>query len=243
MIELRAFKDLGRFENDWLKSRFHFSFAEYTDPERMAHGPLRVWNDDIIVPGGGFAMHSHRDMEIITYVRRGAITHEDHLGNKGRTEAGDVQVMHAGTGIQHSEYNHEAEPAEIFQIWILPASEGGAPGWAAREFPKADRSGALVTLASGRPGASNAPSAPSSDGDEALPINQDASMLAATLNAGQSATHDIAPGRRAYLVVAAGAIEVNGVAMNVRDGAAIEDEASLAITARADSEIILIDLP
>jgi len=233
MIELRPFDALGQFENDWLNSRFHFSFAEYSDPERMNHGPLRVWNDDIFAPGGGFAMHGHRDMEIITYVRRGAVTHEDHLGNKGRTEAGDVQVMHAGTGIKHSEYNHEAEPTEIFQIWIIPASNGGPPGWATREFPKAERDGALVTLASGRPGVNGS----------ALPINQDASMLAATLTAGQSATHEMEPGRRAYLVVADGAIEVNGVAMRGRDGAAIEDETRLTITATSDAEIILIDLP
>jgi len=236
MIELRPFDGLGRFENDWLTARFHFSFAEYKDPARMGHGPLRVWNDDTIVPGGGFPMHGHRDMEIITYIRQGAISHEDHLGNKGRTEAGDVQVMHAGTGIMHSEYNHEAEDTLIYQIWIEPASTGGAPGWAAREFPKADRAGALITLASGRPGA------PSTDGD-ALPINQDASLLAATLTTGQSASHDLDPGRRAYLVLVSGAIEVNGVAMNTRDGAAIEDEASLAITATSDAEIILVDLP
>jgi len=233
MIDRRSFANLGRFDNDWLSARYHFSFAGYHDPARNGIGPLLVWNDDTVRPDRGFDMHGHRDMEIITYVRSGAITHQDHLGNRGRTEAGDVQVMHAGTGIRHSEYNHEAEPTEIFQIWIIPASPGGPPGWATREFPKAERDGALVTLASGRPGVNGS----------ALPINQDASMLAATLTAGQSATHELEPGRRAYLVVADGAIEVNGVAMRGRDGAAIEDETRLAITATSDAEIILIDLP
>jgi redox-sensitive bicupin YhaK (pirin superfamily) len=233
MIDLRPYDGLGRFENDWLTSRFHFSFAQYMDPARMGFGPLRVWNDDTIVAGGGFPMHGHRDMEIITYVRRGAISHEDHLGNKGRTAAGDVQVMHAGTGIMHSEYNHEAEETEIFQIWIVPATVGGAPGWGAREFPKADRAGALVTLATGRPDPNG----------EALSINQDASLLAATLTAGQSASHNLDPNRRAYLVLAAGAAEVNGRPMAARDGAAIAGEDGLAITARADAELILVDLP
>ncbi|MDH3232311.1 MAG: pirin family protein [Alphaproteobacteria bacterium] len=233
MIDLRPFAELGRFENDWLSARFHFSFAEYVNPDRMGFGPLRVWNDDTIQPGGGFAMHGHRDMEIITYVRRGAISHEDHLGNKGRTVAGDIQVMHAGTGIQHSEYNHEGEDTLIYQIWIEPASTGGPPGWSAREFPKAEREAGLVTLASGRPGAS----------DDALPINQDASLLAATLEAGQTTTHALEPGRRAYLVPATGAIEVNGAALEARGGAAIEGEDRVTITAREDSEIILVDLP
>jgi len=233
MLDPRPFESLGQFENDWLSARFHFSFAEYSDPARMGFGPLRVWNDDTIVAGGGFAMHGHRDMEIITYVRRGAISHEDHLGNKGRTVAGDVQVMHAGKGIMHSEYNHESDEALIYQIWIEPASTGGAPGWAAREFPKADRVGELVTLASGRADADT----------DALPINQDASLLAATMSVGQTVTHALEPGRRAYLVAATGAIEVNGQRLGERGGMAIEGEDAISIEAQEESEIILVDLP
>ena len=141
MIEIKRFDDLGRFQNDWLSARYHFSFANYYDPAQMGVGALRVWNDDTIRPGTGFDLHGHRDMEIITYVRAGAITHQDHLGNKGRTEAGDVQVMSAGKGIMHSEFNQEEEPTQIFQIWIEPAVQGVEPRWEARAFPKAERAG------------------------------------------------------------------------------------------------------
>ena len=136
MIELVPFNTLGRFENDWLSARYHFSFAEYFDPRRMGFGPLRVWNDDRIRPGNGFPMHGHRDMEIITYVRKGAVSHQDHLGNRGRTEAGDVQVMSAGKGIMHAEYNLENDDTELFQIWIEPAHKNVRPRWAARQFLK-----------------------------------------------------------------------------------------------------------
>ena len=186
MIEIRTFDTLGRFDNDWLSARYHFSFANYHDPARRGFGPLLVWNDDTIQPGRGFDRHGHRDMAIITYVREGAISHEDHLGNRGRTEAGDVQVMSAGTGIQHAEFNQETEPTRIFQIWIEPSRTGVAPRWEKRQFPKDDRGGALVTLASGRDrGADDGPEGP----EGALPIYQDAAILGATLDAGQSVTH------------------------------------------------------
>ncbi|CAE6926912.1 Pirin domain-containing protein [Pseudomonas marincola] len=139
MIEVRPFEQLGGANHGWLAARHHFSFAEYYDPKRMAWGQLRVWNDDEIAPQTGFPPHPHRDMEIITYVRKGAITHQDNLGNKGRTEAGDVQVMSAGTGITHSEYNLEDETTQIFQIWIMPNQFNSAPSWGAKPFPKAER--------------------------------------------------------------------------------------------------------
>lgn len=233
MLELRPFDSLGRFENGWLSSRFHFSFAEYFDPERMGFGPLRVWNDDRIAPAGGFPMHGHRDMEIITYVRSGTVTHEDHLGNRGRTEGGDVQVMTAGKGIMHSEFNHHDEPVELFQIWIEPAERRLRPAWATRRFPRDGRSGRLVPLASGRSG----------DEDEALPIHQDAAIFGATLAAGERIGHALAPGRRAYLVAAAGNLNVNGTPVRTRDGAAILGEASIDIEATNDAEIVLADLP
>ena len=149
MLELRPFNTLGGAHHGWLDAHHHFSFAEYYDPQRMNWGNLRVWNDDVIAAGTGFPLHPHRDMEIITYVREGAITHQDNLGNKGRTEAGDVQVMSAGTGIAHSEYNLEDKETRIFQIWIEPTRRGEAPSWGSKPFPKGERSGKFVTLASG----------------------------------------------------------------------------------------------
>jgi quercetin 2,3-dioxygenase len=230
MIELRPFAKLGGADHGWLKARHHFSFASYYDPGNMGHGALRVWNDDEIAPNTGFPAHPHSNMEIITYVREGAITHQDSLGNKGRTEAGDVQVMSAGSGIRHSEYNLEPGKTKIFQIWIEPKMQGGAPTWGAKPFPKADRSGKLVTIASGR------------DGDNgALPIRADARVLATTLKSGESAEYAPDKGRHLYLVPAAGSVEVNGVRVNARDGAAIRDEATLKITALEDSELVLVD--
>ena len=149
MIQVQPFAALGRFRNHWLNARHHFSFGEYHDPARMGVGSLRVWNDDEVAPGTGFDPHPHRDMEIVTYIREGAITHRDSLGNEGRTEAGDVQVMHAGTGIVHAEYNKEQVPTRLFQIWILPGTKGVAPGWGTRRFPGRVE-GALTVLADGR---------------------------------------------------------------------------------------------
>ena len=189
-----------------------------------------MWNDDEIAPNSGFPAHPHANMEIITYVREGAITHQDSLGNKGRTEAGDVQVMSAGSGIRHSEYNLEPSKTKIFQIWIEPTTKGGQPTWGAKPFPKSDRSGKLVTIASGI------------DGDrDALPIRADARVLATTLKAGESAEYSAEKARHLYLVPAAGSVEVNGVRVNARDGAAIRNEAKLTITALEDSELVLVD--
>ena len=235
MIEHKPFDKLGRFDNDWLSARYHFSFANYYDPHNMGVGPLRVWNDDTIRPGTGFDLHGHRDMEIITYVRTGAITHQDHLGNVGRTEAGDVQVMSAGTGIMHAEFNREDEPTQIFQIWIEPAVHGVAPRWETRSFPRAGREGQLVPLASGR-------KEHASGEGGALPIHQDAALFAATLKAGQSVTHRLEPGRKAYLVAATGRLQVNGAAVAARDGVTLQDVETIAIEAGEDSEVLLADV-
>jgi redox-sensitive bicupin YhaK (pirin superfamily) len=230
MIERRPFETLGGADHGWLKAKHHFSFARYYDPERMGHGALRVWNDDEIAPNTGFPPHPHADMEIITYVRQGAITHEDNLGHKGRTEAGDVQVMSAGSGIRHAEYNRENVPAKIFQIWIEPHKAGGEPSWGAKPFPKRDRSGRFVPLASGF--AADA---------EALPIRAKARVLGATLQAGETAKYELGPGRHLYLVPAEGSVEVNGVRIDARDGAAVADEALIAVKALEDAEIVLVD--
>jgi hypothetical protein len=230
MIERRPFGDLGGADHGWLKAKHHFSFARYYDPERLGHGALRVWNDDEIAPNTGFPPHPHADMEIITYVRQGAITHEDSLGHKGRTEAGDVQVMSAGSGIRHAEFNREPVPTTLFQIWIEPEGGGGEPSWGAKPFPKSDRSGRFVPLASGFAG-----------DDDALPIRAPARVLGATLKAGDVAEYALGAERHGYLVPAQGSVEVNGVRILTRDGAAISNEPVLKIKALEDSEIVLVD--
>ena len=231
MIEHRPFDTLGKANHGWLDANHHFSFAGYHDPERVNWGALRVWNDDIIAPKSGFPTHPHRDMEIITYVRTGAITHRDSMGNEGRTEAGDVQVMSAGNGVQHSEFNLEDEETTLFQIWIIPSERGGQPGWGARKFPKDDRAGQFVPLASG-----------AANDDDALNIRTDARVLGATVKAGESVTY--APRtaeRHLYLVPATGSIRIADIEAKARDGIAITKEDSITITALEDSELVLVD--
>ena len=229
MIELRPFNSLGAADHGWLDAHHHFSFAEYNDPARTNWGQLRVWNDDTIAPKSGFPPHPHRDMEIITYVRKGAISHKDNQGNEGRTEAGDVQVMSAGTGIAHAEYNLEDETTQIFQIWIIPDQRGGEPSWGARPFPKDGREGRFVTLASGK-------------GDEdSLPIRADARVLGATVKAGEAVTYETDAQRHLYLVPATGKVRIGDVEVNARDGAAITGLDKIEITALEDSELVLVD--
>ncbi len=230
MIDKRPFDTLGHADHGWLDARHHFSFAGYHDAQRPGWGAIRVWNDDRIAGGSGFPAHPHRDMEIITYVRSGAITHGDSLGNQGRTGAGDVQVMSAGTGVRHAEYNLEDEPTTLFQIWIEPRTRGGEPSWGAKPFPRDDRSGRFVTLASGF-----------AEDADALPIRADARVLGATARAGEVLTHHVGAGRHAYLVPATGAVEVNGVRLDARDGAALSGDEVFTIRALEDSEIVLVD--
>lgn len=229
MIERRPYAELGGANHGWLDTRHHFSFASYHDPERMRWGRLRVWNDDAIAPGTGFPPHPHANMEIITYVRRGAISHADSLGNKGRTVAGDVQVMSAGTGITHAEYNHEPDTTEIFQIWIEPTSRGQAPSWGTKPFPKADRAGQFVVLASGY-----------AEDSQALPLRTNARVLGALVKAGEKLEYALEAGEKAYLVPSSGRIRVNGVTVEARDGVAIEDERSLEIRAEEEAELVLV---
>ena len=229
MIDKRAFAGLGGADHGWLKARHHFSFGEHVDPQRMGWGALRVWNDDEIAPHAGFPPHPHRDMEIITYVRSGAITHRDSLGNEGRTAAGDVQVMSAGSGVRHAERNAESETTTLFQIWIHPRAPGGEPAWGARPFPRDGRSGRFQVLASGF------------GEPDALPIRADAQVLGATLAAGETAVHVLAPERHAYLVSASGRVRVNGVELDARDGAAITGETPLEVEALDKAEVVLVD--
>jgi len=233
VIEPRPFASLGGADLGWLQARHHFSFGAYRDPARMGWSRLRVWNDDQIAPGTGFDPHPHRDMEIITYVREGAVSHRDNLGNSGRTEAGDVQVMSAGTGIVHSEYNLETTATMLFQIWLLPDILGARPSWGTRRFPLAARAAAFEVLASGRAADAGSP---------ALPINVDGAVLAATLQAGQTLHQGLERGRAAYLVAAKGTVMVNGHRLGPRDGAAIAAEQALTITAEDAAELVLVEM-
>lgn len=234
MIDIIPFENIGEADHGWLHARHHFSFAEYQNPSRMGFGPLRVWNDDMIRADAGFPMHPHKDMEIITYLRNGAITHEDSLGNLGCTVAGDVQVMSAGTGIVHSEYNRESEDTTLFQIWIHPDKRGYEPRWETRRFPQTAGDARLAVLASGRE---------CDIGSDALLIHQDAALLCATLNKGQSVTHTMGAGRGAYLVPARGALTINGTSVPERAGMSATEESELEITAEQDTEIVIVDVP
>jgi redox-sensitive bicupin YhaK (pirin superfamily) len=228
MIDIRPFKSLGHADHGWLDARHHFSFSNYHDPERMGWGAIRVWNDDKIAAKSGFPPHPHRDMEIITYVRTGAITHQDSMGNKGRTAAGDVQVMSAGTGVTHAEYNLDDEETTLFQIWVETDKPGAEPAWGAMPFPKEDRAGSFQLLASG-----NAD-------DGALSINADARVLGATVNHGASIDYETGESRHVYLVPS-GKVRVNGVEANARDGIAITAEKRITIEADEDVELVLVD--
>ena len=228
MIDIRKFESLGHADHGWLDARHHFSFAGYHDPNRMGWGRIRVWNDDRIAANSGFPPHPHRDMEIVTYVRTGAITHQDSMGNKGRTAAGDVQVMSAGTGVTHAEYNLEDEDTTLFQIWIETDKPGARPGWGAMPFPKESREGKLQLLASGN------------GEDGVLHINADARILGATLKAGDTLDYAADPERHLYLVPSA-RVEVNGAAADKRDGVAITGEDRITVKAEEDAELVLVD--
>ena len=230
MIDIRPFATLGHADHGWLDARHHFSFANYHDPDRMGWGSIRVWNDDTIAAQSGFPPHPHRDMEIVTFVRSGAITHRDSLGNEGRTAAGDVQVMSAGTGITHAEMNREDEATTLFQIWIIPDRQGEQPGWGQRSFPKATREGGFEVLASG-----------DAEADDALPIRTDAKVAAATLAKGQSAVWNTSGERHQYLVAPKGRVTVNGREAQPRDGIAVTGESEIVVEALDDAEIVLVD--
>jgi redox-sensitive bicupin YhaK (pirin superfamily) len=230
MLQVRSSPTLDGGDFDWLKAKHHFAVTPDGNPANGPLGALVVWNDDEIAPGKGFGLHGHADMEIVSYVREGTVTHRDSLGNIGRTTAGDVQAISAGTGIRHSEHNLGAEPLRLFQIWLRPRMRGGQPQWWTGRFPKADRANHFVVLASGLPG----------DRD-ALPIRADARVLGATLLAGARLEHELSGFRYAYVAPARGRVEVNGHRLDVGDGIAAIDEHRLTILAEEDSELILVE--
>jgi redox-sensitive bicupin YhaK (pirin superfamily) len=228
MIKVYPYEELGHASHGWLDARHHFSFANYYNPERMGLGTLRVINDDVIKAGAGFDAHPHRNMEIITYVRSGAITHRDSQGNEGKTLAGDVQVMSAGTGVFHSEYNLENEDTNIYQIWIEPKVRGIKPDWDAHEFPKEPVDTSLKLLVSG-------------DEEAPLHINQDAYIYAGILKADKELDHPIH--QQAYLLVSEGEIELEGQHLKKGDGAEVDNTSSIKLYALKDSEVLVIDVP
>lgn len=230
MLTHRRWKSLDGAARGWLRAKHHFVVSTDGNHAHAALGPLIVWNDDEIAVGSGFPLHGHRDMEIITYVRQGLLGHRDTLGSEGTIHAGDVQVMSAGTGIRHAEFNKGEVPLKLYQIWLLPREGGGEPAWDTRPFPRSDRSGRFVALASGF-----------ARDEGALPIRADARVLGAMLKAGDSVRHDLGPARRAYLVVASGRIEVNGEPVGPLDGVAITQVGAAQISALEDSELVMVD--
>jgi quercetin 2,3-dioxygenase len=233
MLDIRKAKQRGTANFGWLDSRHTFSFGDYHDPKHMGFGPLRVINEDRVSPGQGFGTHGHRDMEIISYVLEGALEHKDSIGTGSVIRPGDVQVMSAGTGIRHSEFNHsKREPVHFMQIWIIPDREGIVPRYEQKTIPDAETRGRLRLVGS-------------SDGrDGSVVIHQDVELFAARLNPGERVTHAFASGRKGWLQIARGAVQANDHDLEAGDGAAIDGEPTLIIEGKAsDSEVLLFDLP
>ena len=233
MISPRLAGDRGKADFGWLDGRHTFSFGEYHDPAQMGFGPLRVINEDRVQPGKGFGTHAHRDMEILSYVLEGALEHKDSIGTGSVIRPGDVQVMSAGTGIRHSEFNPSpTEPVHFLQIWVLPARDGIAPRYEQKRFLDARKRGRLLLVGS-------------SDGrDGSVVIHQDVELMASVLTSGQHVSRPLRPGRNAWLQVVRGIVDLNGPELGTGDGAAIEVEPTLAVTGKAEqSEFLLFDLP
>jgi quercetin 2,3-dioxygenase len=228
MLYLRSFGDISGLDAGWLQAKHHFAIGPYGNPAHKAVGNLIVLNDDEIAPHTGFGLHHHENVEIVSYLREGTVTHRDDQGNIGKTHAGDVQVMSAGTGMRHSEENEEDVPIRLFQIWLKPSAAGGIPQWGNKPFPKADRAGAFVPLASGR------------NAEGALPIRADAEVYGALLHAGGRTSFSFRKGDAGYLVPATGEVEVGMVQVGAREGLVIENEKMVAINALRDSELILV---
>ena len=230
MIKIYPYEELGHRDFGWLDARYHFSFSSYRNPARMGFGALRVINDDIVKAGHGFAPHDHDNMEIITYVRSGAITHKDSEGHEGRTEAGDVQVMSAGSGIEHSEFNHEKTDTTLYQIWILPREQNIKPRWDMRQFPREASNDSLPVLVSGY----------SDAGGNVMQINADAAIYGGKLTKGKRITQPLRD--QGYLLVSEGRVLVDGQEMKKGDGAEITKLDALTLEALENSEIVLIDV-
>lgn len=231
MLKHRLRHNLGGGDFGWLRAKHHFKVTPDGNPDHHPLGALVVWNDDVIAPGTGFPMHSHENMEIVTYVLEGAVSHRDSSGGQGKTESGDVQVMSAGTGIRHEERNAESEPLRFFQIWLRPRAIGGRPCWGTRPFPKSDRAKQWVVLASG-----------AATDENALPINADARVQGALLKAGESLHLSLQKTSQCYLVPTLGTVVVNGERVEAGSGVAISDESMLTLSALDDTEVVLVEV-
>jgi hypothetical protein len=231
MIQHRRKLSLDAHDMGWLKARHHFIVEPAGNLAHQRLGPLIVWNDDEFAPGTGFPMHGHRDVEIISYIREGVVSHRDSAGGEGRTSAGDVQVISAGSGIRHEEFNREETPLKLYQIWIESNQIGAKPRWQTRPFPRAHRAGHLVTLASGLPG-----------DQSAVPIRANARVMGVTLKAGESVSRPLAAASQAYLVAALGSLRVNGDAVNAGDGVALADVSRLVLEATSDAEVVMVEV-
>jgi quercetin 2,3-dioxygenase len=230
MLQLRTWNSLGGGDYDWLKARHHFAVDSQGNPAHARLGSLVVWNDDEIAPHGGFPMHAHRDMEIVTYVREGVLHHEDNSGGRGQIRAGNVQALSAGRGIRHAEYNDGDAPLRLFQIWLLPRRHGIDPRWATKNFAEVKRAGRLVPLVSGF-----------AEDEDTLRIDADARVLGAAVETGQRIEYALPSTRYGYLVPTRGRVLVNDRHVGERDGIAITGESGISITALETAEIILVD--
>jgi len=228
MIRVYPFEELGHADHGWVNARYHFSFASYHNLDRMGFGALRVWNDDTIQAGTGFDMHPHRDMEIITVLRKGAISHKDNKGNSGRTLAGNVQVMSAGSGIYHSEYNHEDEDTQLYQIWIEPKEKGLAPRWDSYDLSKHVNDVPLSPIVSG-------------DGGAPLFINQDADIYLGSLAPGEDYVQSIR--HQVYAVVSSGDLLVGGHKVKAGDGVEITAQTEVLLSTSSHAELVWVDVP
>jgi quercetin 2,3-dioxygenase len=242
MLQVIRNADRYHVQNEWLSTYWHFSFDHYHDPANISFGPLRVFNDDVVAPAGGFPLHPHREMEIVTYLIEGQLEHRDTLGNRGVISAGEVQRMSAGTGIRHSEFNPSGEqPAHLIQLWLLPAVPQLTPSWEQKRYPLAERAGRLLPIA--------VPAGHAQRPEHAIEVHQDATIYTSLLVTGQSTTHVFAPGRRGYLFVIGGELQVNGQTLRAGDQARVTGEKTLELngpasgSATAPADFLLLDLP
>ncbi len=234
MLQVIKANEHHKNETEWLSTYYHFSFADYFDPKKMNYGPLRVFNDDTIQPSTGFDFHQHQDMEIITYVIDGQLEHQDSKGNQGVINPGEIQVMTAGSGIMHSEYNNSKEnTVKLLQMWIVPDTRGLEPSWQQKKYSKVQRENKLLQIVS--------PLGSAVDG--ALTIHQNTSFYVSNLSPGTTISHDLKPGRKVYLFLIDGKAQINNLSVQTKDAVKIEDEKSLIIKSEKETELILIDLP
>ncbi len=241
MIQTIRSNDRYHFETDWLKTYWHFSFDQYYDPANVSFGPLRVFNDDVVAPGGGFPLHGHREMEIVTYIIEGALEHKDNMGNTGVIRPGEIQRMSAGTGVRHSEFNHSGnDPVHLVQLWITPAVDHLPPSWEQKSFSLSDRSGKLLAIA--------VPAGKNGNGkSNTVQIHQDATIYTSLLAPGESVQHDLSKARKAYIFLIGGTLNFNGETLETGDQARVTSERELKLSSPSSSAVpadfLLLDLP